>query len=77
MKIFVKVYDKSKYDAESKKIAECTYDISKMEVVTMTDNEIYNLGFDDVDEHGEYLVLTFDNGETSTFRNSRVDVFKC
>ena len=34
------------------------------------------MGFDTVDEFEEYLILTFENGETSTFRNSHVDLFR-
>ena len=29
-----------------------------------------------VDDYNEYLILTYDNGETSTYRNSYVDVFR-
>lgn len=41
----------------------------------MSNEEILDKGFDEVDEKGEYLILTFENGETSTFRNSLVDMF--
>lgn len=78
MRVKVKVYDESKYQPNSKKIAETEYDICKFEVVdgelakeieSMTDE-------DGKDEYGEYLVLTLKNGETATFRNSHVDLFR-
>lgn len=77
MKVIVKVYDESKYNLESKKVAEVQYDkVSKFEVVAMSDETIYSMGFDEVDEYGEYLIITFESGETSTFRNSHVDLFR-
>ena len=77
MKIIAKIYDMSKYNPESKKIAESHYDnVSKIEVIEMTDRRAMYLGFDEVDEHGEYLIITHENGETSTFRNSHVDLFR-
>lgn len=76
MKVKVKVYDMSKYSAEAKKVAEVEYEIEKLEVIERSDEEVYNMGFDEVDEHGEYLVLTLKGGETSTFKNSHVDVFR-
>lgn len=77
MNVKVKVYDQSKYNTESQKIAEVEYqNIKGYEVKIIEDEEIYNMGFDDVDEYKEYLILTTENGETSTFRNSLVDLFR-
>ena len=77
MKVIVKVYDMCKYNPASEKIAEAQYDdVTKIEVVEISDDEILNRGFEDVDEYGEYLVLTYEDGETSTFRNSHVDLFR-
>ena len=75
MKVLVKVYDRVKYEKDSTKIAECEYDIDRFEVKEISDKEIYNLGFDDVDKYGEYLILTLKDGEKATFRNSLVDLF--
>jgi hypothetical protein len=75
MKVLVKVYDKVKYEKGSTKITECEYDIDSYEVKEISDKEIYNLGFDDVDKYGEYLILTLKDGEKATFRNSLVDLF--
>lgn len=75
MKVSVKVYDKVKYEKDSKKLAELEYNISSYEVKEIPDREIYDLGFDEVDKYGEYLILTLKDGEKSTFRNSLVDLF--
>ena len=77
MNVKVKVYDQSKYNAESKQVAEVEYrNIKAFEVKVIEDEEIFNMGFDEVDEDKEYLILTTEDGETSTFRNSLVDLFR-
>ena len=77
MKLKVKVYSGCKYDAESKKIAETIYNnVTSFEIKVMTDEEIFADGFDEMDEYGEYAILTFADGTTSTFRNSHIDIFK-
>lgn len=74
----VKVYSGCKYNKESEVINRVVYeDVVKLEVKRIEDDEIYRMGFDEVDEYKEYCILTFANGETSTFRNSHVDVFAC
>ena len=75
MNVLVKIYDGSKYDAASEKVAETRYnDVVSLDVKHISDDEILKV-FDDVDECGEYVILTFADGTTSTFRNSHVDVF--
>lgn len=78
MKVKVKVYDEVKYQPNSEKVADVVYDISKFEVVDgELAREIESMTDDDgKDEFGEYLVLTLKNGETATFRNSHVDLFR-
>ena len=76
MKVKVKVYDGVKYWDGTEKVAEVEYDIKDYEVKQISDEEIAAMGFDTVDEFEEYLILTFENGETSTFRNSHVDLFR-
>lgn len=72
----VKVYDKCKYLADSNVKATVTLkDVDTMEVVRMDDEQVYGMGFDEVDEYGEYCIITMLNGNVSTFRNSHVDVF--
>lgn len=76
MKVLVEVYDSCKYERDSKKAGEARYDIEKFEVKQISDEEIYSMGFDDVDPYGEYLILTLAGGETATFRNSLCDMFR-
>ena len=75
MNVLVKVYDGDKYDPMSKKVSETRYnDVVSLDVKDISDGEILKV-FDEVDEYGEYAILTFADGTTSTFRNSHVDIF--
>lgn len=77
MTIKAKVYDGCKYNATSKKVAEHIYkDVEKFEVKKISAEDVYNMGFDETDEHNEYAILRFTDGTTATFRNSRVDFFR-
>ena len=77
MNIKVKIYDKSKYQPECERIGEVEYNnIKGFEIKTIDDEEIYKMGFDEVDEYREYCIITFADGKTATFRNSHIDVFK-
>ena len=79
LNVKVKVYLGVKYDLSNEKVAEVEYkDIEGFEVVTgerateigsMTDEE-------SKDEYNEYLVITFKDGQTATFCNSHVDLFR-
>lgn len=75
MKVKVVVYDICKYNEESKRVAEAHYDIDDFEVLNGDQIDISSFGNDE-DDYDEYLVLHLTNGETSTFRNSYVDLFK-
>jgi len=76
MNIKVKVYNGEKYNKNSVKVAEVEYkNIKSVAVKTIEDKEIYNAGFDEVDPRKEYCIVTAENGEESTFRNSFVDMF--
>lgn len=76
MKVKVKVYDGVKYWDGTEKVAEVEYDIKDYEVKEIPDDEMAAMGFDEVDEFEEYLILTLESGETSTFCNSHVDLFR-
>ena len=49
MKVLVEVYDSCKYERGSKKVGEARYDIESFEVKQISDEEIYSMGFDEVD----------------------------
>ena len=79
LNVKVKIYDGVKYDVSNENVTEIEYrDIESFEVVTgerateigsMTDVESR-------DEYNEYLIITFKDGQTATFCNSHVDLFR-
>lgn len=75
MKVTVKVYNGIKYEENSEKIAEINYNVKGFEVKEIPADEILK-EFDETDEYNEYLILTMEDGETATFRNSHVDLFR-
>ena len=79
LNVKVKVYNGVKYEATSEKVAEIKYkSIKGYEVVT--GDRATEIGLDTYensrDEYNEYLIITLENGETATFRNSHVDLFR-
>lgn len=75
MKVTAKIYDRSKFESGCKIVASVDYEIVKAEVKIISACEILK-EFDETDEYNEYLILTMADGETATFRNSRVDLFR-
>ena len=78
MNVKVKVYNGIKYNMETEKVAEVEYkNIKRFEVVTVERaTEIGNeTDANSRDEYNEYLVITLEDGEISTFCNSHVDLF--
>lgn len=78
MIVNIKLYDKCKYVEDSKVLAEVDLtgvtsvdvkEIPKNEILRETDGSC-------VDEYNKYTLLTFENGEISTYRHSHVDVFR-
>lgn len=79
MEVKLKVYDGFKYSKFSKLFATLTYTIDSFEVVAdgakLAEIEC-DMNEDEQDELHEYLVLYLSNGETSTFCNSHVNLFR-
>lgn len=75
-RVVIDLYDRPKYEKGSKEIAEVFYNIKAFEVKQLTDEEITAMGFDEFDPHQEYLILDLEDGDTATFRNSYVDMFR-
>ena len=79
MNVKVKLYNEVKYEATSKKIAEVEYhNIKGYEVVTGEKATEIGNTTDEAsrDKYNEYLVITLNDGETTTFCNSTVDLFR-
>ena len=77
-KVIVKVYDGVKYDIKSEVTNRAEYNIEGYKVVSggAEAEKIESEYGNDLDEFHEYLVLDLGNGETATFRNSHVDMFR-
>ena len=78
MNVRLKIYDGCKYTNICNKVKEVLYtNIKGFEVVT--GERATKIGEetdeDSRDEYNEYLVITLEDGNTSTFRNSHVDLF--
>ena len=73
------MYNMVKYDRNSKKTSEVEYNnIKGYEVVTGEKATLIGNETDEAsrDEYNEYLIITLENGETLTFRNSYVDLVR-
>ena len=74
MNVKIKVYNGVKYNLENEKVAEVEYNnIRGYEVVTEIGLETDE---NSRDEYNEYLIITLEDGETATFCNSHVDMFR-
>ena len=77
MKVNIKLYDKNKYEEDSKVIA--SFDLTGVASVVVKEiSKSVILGETDescVDEYNKYTILIFDNGDSSTYRHCHVDVF--
>ena len=78
MLVNIKLYDKCKYEEDSNVIASVNLngvvsldvrEIPESEILKETDGSC-------VDEFNKYAILTFENGEISTYRHCHVDVFR-
>ena len=78
MNVRLKIYDGCKYTNICNKVKEVLYtNIKGFEVVT--GERATKIGEEtdgnSRDEYNEYLIITLEDGDTSTFRNSHVDLF--
>lgn len=81
----IEVYSECKYEAAKlghmdvfENSIKVDYSIESWEIITGEDAvEIESMTDDDgIDDHHEYLVLHLTDGNTATFRNSYVDMFR-
>lgn len=75
-KVEIVILDRCKYEGLSKVVARTELVIDDYEVKTISNQEIYEQGFDEVDPYQEYLIISYSDGRKGTFRNSFVDMFR-
>ena len=78
MKMNIKLYDKCKYEEDSKVIASVDLSgVASLDVREIPASEILkHTDGSCVDDYNKYTILTFENGDTSTYRHCYVDVFR-
>lgn len=76
VKVEIVILDRCKYEGLSKVVARQELVIEDYEVKKISDEEIYKQGHDMVDPYQEYLIVSYSDGKTGTFRNSFVDMFR-
>ena len=78
MLVNIKLYDKCKYEEDSKVIASVDLNgVSSVDVKEIPASEILKeTDGSCVDDYNKYTILTFENGETSTYRHCYVDVIR-
>ena len=77
--IVLRVYEQTKYEADAEDAIEVKYTgVTSWDIISGGE-EAEEIERDTdgscIDENHEYLVLHFEDGETSTFRNSHVSMF--
>lgn len=76
VRVEVRVYDTCKYEPTSKVERSIKLWIKGHEVKQISDEDILKETDESgLDEYHEYLILYTTDGNTSTFRNSHVDMF--
>lgn len=78
VKLYISEYSKYDPDTSGGEIEVEYNDVTKWDIIEggQEAEEIESqTDADGIDENHEYLVLHFENGETSTFRNSHVDMY--
>ena len=75
MKVELRIYEAIKYES-TEEMARVQYEITGFEVVNGKAAGIENTDGTCIDEYDEYLILNLADGNTATFRNSHVDMFR-
>ena len=78
MKCYIKGYNKSKYEEDAQKIFQYDLEgVKNIEVIMGEQNlKGYKVDKDMEDDYHTYLVIYFEDGTSTIYQNSRVDLFK-